>query len=190
MLIFTPLLFGISASLDALIVGMTYGLRRVRICLWQNFLISLITLLGTCMSVGLGGCLSPLLPSFISPILGSAVLICFGIYYLVKAALQFLPRHRNRKNLIISEIQSSLSVPEIISLGTALSINNMGIGFSASIAGLPLIPTAATTLVCSVSFLFFGNRMGSMKLFRLAGSRADLLSGLLLTGLGICELYF
>ena len=29
-----------------------------------------------------------------------------------------------------------------------------------------------------------------MKLFRLAGSRADLLSGLLLTGLGICELYF
>ena len=48
------LLFGISASLDALLVGISYGLRNVRIRLWQNLSISLVTLLGTCLSVGLG----------------------------------------------------------------------------------------------------------------------------------------
>ena len=52
------LLFGVSASLDALLVGISYGIRRVRIRLWQNLAISLVTLLGTCLSVGLGQHLS------------------------------------------------------------------------------------------------------------------------------------
>lgn len=51
---FASLLFGISASLDALLVGIGYGIRGTRIKLWQNLVISLITLLGTCLSVGLG----------------------------------------------------------------------------------------------------------------------------------------
>lgn len=39
------LLFGISASLDSLLVGIGFGLRRVRIRIWQNLVISLVTLL-------------------------------------------------------------------------------------------------------------------------------------------------
>ena len=53
MQLFPSLLFGISASLDALLVGISYGLRKVRIRLWQNLVISLVTLSGTCLSVGL-----------------------------------------------------------------------------------------------------------------------------------------
>lgn len=58
------LLFGISASLDALLVGMAYGIRQVRILPWQNLAISLVTLLGTCLSVGLGHRLAALLPAY------------------------------------------------------------------------------------------------------------------------------
>ena len=46
-MLIAPLLFGISASLDALLVGIGYGLRKVRIRLWQNLTISLVTLAGT-----------------------------------------------------------------------------------------------------------------------------------------------
>ena len=42
-MLITSLLFGISASLDALLVGIGFGLRRVRIRLWQNLAISLVT---------------------------------------------------------------------------------------------------------------------------------------------------
>lgn len=188
MQLFPALLFGISASLDALIVGMSYGLRKVRVRLWQNLLISLITLLGTCLSVGLGIWLAPILPPFISQTAGSIVLILLGFYYIVKSMIQCFQKYHNGKNLSASEMQPTLSLPEVFSLGFALSVNNMGIGFSASIAGLSLAPTAVTTFLCSISFLFVGNRLGRCRLLKFAGDTADLLSGLLLIGLGVCEL--
>ena len=84
MQLFPSLLFGISASLDALLVGISYGLRKVRIRLWQNLVISLVTLSGTCLSVGLGAWLAPLLPGILSRLAGSLILIFLGLYYIMK----------------------------------------------------------------------------------------------------------
>ena len=87
---FASLLFGISASLDALLVGIGYGIRGTRIKLWQNLVISLITLLGTCLSVGLGHRLVRLLPGVIGDYAGSLILILLGLYYIVKWIISFL----------------------------------------------------------------------------------------------------
>ena len=84
------LLFGISASLDALLVGMAYGIRQVRILPWQNLAISLVTLLGTCLSVGLGHRLAALLPGSMGLYAGSLVLILLGLYYISKWAMALL----------------------------------------------------------------------------------------------------
>ena len=84
------LLFGISASLDALLVGISYGLRNVRIRLWQNLSISLVTLLGTCLSVGLGRRLAAFLPDSAGEYAGSLVLILLGLYYMVKWTITHL----------------------------------------------------------------------------------------------------
>ena len=48
------LLFGISASLDALLVGTALGLRKVPLPAGHNLLISTVTLIGTVISIGLG----------------------------------------------------------------------------------------------------------------------------------------
>lgn len=186
---FPALLFGISASLDALIVGITYGIRQIRVRLWQNLLISTITLIGTCISVGLGIWLTPILPPVISQVVGSVILILLGIYYIVKSMMLCFQKYQSGKNLSASEMQPALSLPEALSLGFALSVNNMGIGLSASVAGLTLGPTAVITLICSVSFLFVGNRLGGCRILKFAGDAADLLSGLLLIGLGLFELF-
>ena len=47
MSILPPLLFGISASLDALLVGMALGLQKVPLPARHNLLISTVTLIGT-----------------------------------------------------------------------------------------------------------------------------------------------
>ena len=83
-MLMASLLFGISASLDALLVGISFGLRGVRIRLWQNLTISLVTLLGTCLSVGLGHRLAALLPGSMGLYAGSLVLILLGLYYISK----------------------------------------------------------------------------------------------------------
>ena len=194
------LLFGISASLDALLVGVCYGIKGIRIRLWQNLAISLVTLLGTCLSVGLGGRLAAFLPGVIGDYIGSIILILLGFYYIAKWGFVSL-RNGKTKNppgslkeqeefkTPIAEVFPQLKPAEVFTLSLTLSLNNLSAGLSASLAGLTLLPAAASTLACSVLFLYTGNRLGGNPLLQMAGRIADPLSGALLMGLGIVQLF-
>lgn len=191
------LLFGISASLDALLVGVSYGLRGIHVRLLQNLFISLVALMGTCLSVGFGGLVAPLLPSMVGRWAGSLILMFLGIYYITKWALTFLydpaPNHLSdpKPPALVSAEQPSVSLtaPEVLFLSLTLSANNLGIGLSASIAGLTLIPAATATCICSVLFLYLGNRLGRSRLMRLIGDLANPISGLLLILLSMIQLF-
>jgi putative sporulation protein YtaF len=196
-MIFASLLFGISASLDALLVGISYGIRQVRIRFWQNMIISLVTLLGTCLSVGLGRYLTPFLPKLLRNCAGSLILILLGLYYIIKWTISLF---RSRKLTPSNSAQletasaptvkspSGLKITEVLTLSLTLSLNNLSAGLSASLGGLTLLPTAVSTLICSVLFLFTGNRLGRNPMLQLVGCAADPLSGLLLIGLGLVQL--
>lgn len=226
------LLFGISASLDALLVGIGYGLRKVRVSALQNLSISLVSLLGTCLSVCLGSRLMLFLPASLADRAGSSILMLLGTYYIIKwgfpkiinrkiRSLETKPftgrkqsfeteqfgkrKHpasdtrsaemvRSLETTHTSEItsaenvQTRLKPAETFFLSMTLSLNNIGIGLSASMAGLPLLPAAVTTFLCSALFLLCGNRLGQSRFLRLIGSAADPISGLLLIGLGMIQL--
>lgn len=196
---FASLLFGISASLDALLVGIGYGIRGTRIKLWQNLVISLITLLGTCLSVGLGHRLVRLLPGVIGDYAGSLILILLGLYYIVKWTISFLrcdsgetasenPGHET-VSASVSIAFPCLKLTEVLVLSLTLSLNNLSAGLSASLAGLTLLPAAVSTLACSVLFLFAGNRLGRNPVLQLAGKGAEPISGGLLIGLGVMQFF-
>ncbi|MCI9277823.1 MAG: hypothetical protein HFH90_09085 [Lachnospiraceae bacterium] len=196
---FASLLFGISASLDALLVGIGYGIRGTRIKLWQNLVISLITLLGTCLSVGLGHRLVRLLPGVIGDYAGSLILILLGLYYIVKWTISFLrcdsgetasenPGHE-MVSASVSIAFPCLKLTEVLILSLTLSLNNLSAGLSASLAGLTLLPAAVSTLACSVLFLFAGNRLGRNPVLQLAGKGAEPISGGLLIGLGVMQFF-
>lgn len=197
MQLFSSLLFGISASLDALLVGASLGLRKIQISLWQNLLVSSITLVGTCLSIQLGAWILPLLPASAGELFGCSILILFGLYYLIKPMFPYLKRFlshtraaTNDEHVTNTVGQDQMALPQICILGIALSANNAGIGLSASMAGLAFLPTAAATFACSVSFLALGNLLGKRNKSALPDILADFLSGLLIIGLGIATLLF
>lgn len=199
-MLIASLLFGISASLDALLVGIGFGIRKVRIRLWQNLAISLLTLLGTCLSVGLGHRLAALLPELVSAYAGSLILAALGLYYIVKWIVTVL----RSKAAVLPEIRESgqgqeaegreqmlsLRLSEVLALSLTLSLNNLSAGLSASLAGLTLVPTAISTFTCSVLFLESGNHLGGCHALQLAGCAAEPLSGILLIGLGLVQLFW
>lgn len=192
------LLFGISASLDALLVGVSFGLRGVHIRPLQNLFISLIALLGTCLSVGLGGLVTPLLPPMMGNCVGSLILMLLGIYYIAKWILTALQNHAqnhcsdSEPPALISTEQTlpCLTTPQVLLLSLTLTANNLGIGLSASMAGLTLIPAATATCICSVLFLYLGNHLGRSRLLQLIGGLTDPISGLLLIFLSLIQLFF
>ena len=83
----------------------------------------------------------------------------------------------------------NLTLPQTLALGCALSMNNIGIGFSASITGLPFLPASISTFFCSFGFLTLGSRLGRSVLLQRVGEYADPISGLLLILLGLWQLY-
>lgn len=195
MQIVPSLLFGISASLDSLLIGITFGIRGAHIRLWQNLIISTITLIGTSLSVGLGTRLTLLLPAALWQLLGSYILMLFGIYYIIKFMISTLKKYHSKKQLTAAQTSpegktqpSAMTLQQACILGSALSANNIGIGLSASFAGLSLLPAATVTLFFSLVFLSLGNRLGCCHLLRLTEDATNVISGLLLIGLGILEL--
>ena len=188
------LLFGISASLDALLVGTALGLRKVPLPAGHNLLISTVTLIGTVISIGLGNLLLPLFPTGIGTRIGSSVLILFGLYYLGKWLLSKWRCRISRTDPLCQEEKKfaahrELSLVQTLALGCALSMNNIGIGFSASITGLPFLPASVSTFFCSFGFLALGSRLGRSALLQQIGEYTDPVSGLLLILLGLCQLY-
>lgn len=197
MQLFSSLLFAISASLDALLVGISYGLRKTQITLWQNLFISAITLLGTCLSIQLGTWIMPFIPASGGELIGCCILMLFGLYYIIKSMIPYLKKFlhhtsaaANHEPVTNAAVQDRLALPQICILGIALSANNAGIGLSASMAGLAFLPTAAATFACSVSFLALGNLLGKRNKSALPDILADFLSGLLIIVLGIATLLF
>ena len=185
MSILPPLLFGISASLDALLVGMALGLQKIPLPARHNLLISTVTLIGTVISIGLGNLLLPLFPIGIGTRIGSSVLILFGLYYVGKWLLSrwrcnFSPDNNlcQKKKKFAGHRELSLS-----------QILVLGIGFSASITGLPFLPASVSTFFCSFGFLAFGSRLGRSAFLQQIGEYTDPVSGLLLILLGLCQLY-
>lgn len=185
-------LFAVSASLDALLLGLVLGIQRIRISLRQNLCISFITLLGSFLAIRLGN-LIPLFteaslfaPGFITSI-GCGILLGIGLYYVIKALFTaFLDDKMPTTDK--KDTTTDLTLGRLLLLSASLTANNMGIGFGAGMAGLPLSSTCVFIFFFSVLFLHLGNYLGRHQKLQIKEYWADLFCGLLLIVLGIWRL--
>ena len=178
---FPSFIFASSVNTDAFLVGMSYGIRKIHFTLFQNLLISLISFIGTLLSLFLGRRLLFFLPDRLTACAGSILLFALGIFYICKSLKS------SENSLHAESIRTTLPLREVLLLGSALSLNNLGIGIGASMSGIVLLPTALITFLTSAVFLSGGNHLGSAALLRLSSRYADLLSGVMLLLLGICN---
>lgn len=187
----SALLFGISANIDTLVLGFSYGIKKQHISLKTNLLISLITLAGTLLSIGLGLRLASFLSSQAAQIAGSLLLIGLGLYYCLKYMHQILHCRRKRDSILAASLpltaDTALSARETLVLGITLTVNNAGMGIGASFAGIHFFLTSTVTFVLCALFLIIGNRLGARFALPFCQQWADLLSGLIIIALGVYE---
>ena len=135
------LAFAISSSIDNLGVGISYGIRKIRIGIGANLLIGLICFLMSIVGISFGVWLSKILPGMFPVIIGSFFLIIIGIRIILLA----VPR---KKVLAVSDESSnpSLSIKGILKNPEAADVDNSGeIGWGeAMILGVALSANALT----------------------------------------------
>lgn len=210
--ILSILLFVISASLDNLVVGIAYGVKKLRISLISNLLIAFISCAGTFLSMLIG----KLIGYFISPIyaniIGSSILIILGLWFIIsslkkrgikkeESAIE-TPKEKQVKieyyncgELLQSpekaDIDNSgnIDLKEAVALGFALALNNMGLGIGASISGLSLTLTSLLTFIFSFLTIPIGYYIGKKFLSRILESNADIISGIIIILLALYQFF-
>ncbi|WP_143317871.1 manganese efflux pump [Clostridium sp. HBUAS56017] len=199
-LLLSALLFSLSSNLDNVVVGIAYGIKKIRIPIIANLVIAFITSTGTFLSMYLGLYISKFLPNYISNILGAGAIIMLGGYFTIQSIIKLIYA-RNSKDLALKDItdmieyaeksdldkSGDISIKEAIFVAFSLTFNNLGTGVAASITGVSIQFTVIATFIISILTIVFGQTIGNHVLGNLLGKYAPLISGILLITLGIIE---
>ena len=187
----SSLLFALSANADNFVVGLSYGICKIKIGLASSLLVSLITMAGTIFSMSLSRILVNYIPGNSANLIGGIMLMLIGGWTIVESLLKRVQTVEILKNPEKADKDNSshIDAKESIILALALSINNIGLGIGASITGLNILLTSALTFIFSIIMLVVGCFLGSFYLSKLFSKRATIISGLIIIALGIYEIF-
>lgn len=200
--ILTAILFSVSSNLDNMVIGIAYGIKKIQIRFFPNLLIALITTLGTFISMHIGSLITQFISINIASMIGSFIIILLGFYFLIQSIINLY--QNNPKITMISlkdsnnmleyaensdkDNSSYIDIKEAITVGASLTLNNIGTGIAASIAGVNLLSTLFFTFIFSISFIYTGILLGNRILGKVLGKFSPLTSGIILILLGVIEM--
>ena len=189
-MIFSIIVLSISLSIDALGVGIVYGLRRIHIPLIPKFIICIFSILYSGAALILGKSLSHLLPIGSSKLIGMLILIIMGIWIILQAVLKKEQEDIITNTTYITEksditlfkiaikslgitveiirnpangdIDKSgvIDIKESILLGLALSVDAIGVGIGSALAGFQSFLIPLAVGLFQMSFLYIGTFSG------------------------------
>ncbi|AAK78306.1 putative sporulation protein YtaF [Clostridium acetobutylicum] len=200
-LIFSALLFSISSNLDNVVVGMAYGIKKIKIGLLANLIIAITTSLGTFLSMTVGTYIAKFLSKHTANILGAVIIIILGVYFVI-VSIPNLKKNTSSKSLAVKDVtdmvkyaeesdldnSGDIDIKEAILVALGLTFNNLGTGVAASITGVSIQFTLIFTFTLSIVAILFGEYIGNHILGKFLGKYTPLFSGILFIILGIIEI--
>ena len=186
-------ILAISSSIDSLGIGITYGIKNMKISFFSKFILFIISISITYLALFLGNLLSDMLSDFFTTIIGSGILIFMGSYIIYEA----LKIKRNNFNIFNNPISSdfnhskTIEPKEALFLAIALSLDSFGIGIGGSIGSINLIFFQIFVSIFQLFFLCSGIWLGKNinNLYRLPENIWSIISGILLIIIGIFKIF-
>jgi putative sporulation protein YtaF len=211
--VLTIFLLAVSCNLDNVGVGMAYGARGIGIPLASNLLIAVITAAGTGVCIVFGKQIFQVLPGEVGVILGAVLLLGMGIWVIrqemgerdrpgqeVPAAapadggaqqswLRRLFLVLEHPALADRDASGHIDLRESFLLSLALMLNNIPNGVGAGLLGFSTLLTTVMVGLLSIVTFWLGIGLGRSVGIRWLGRQAGILSGVLLIGIGLAEIF-
>ena len=181
-------LCAVSANLDMVGVSISYGIKRMKIGLAAAFAVSLTGGLFTFLAMTAGRALSGL-DGHLANLLGALALAILGLFYVVKAFSDHKETLLTHPEKADADHSGRIDTKESLLLGLALSVNNVGVGFTAGAAGLAVGWTVLFTFLINLAAIPLGARLGNTCLSRFLGKYAELASGLVIFLIGMVQVF-
>ena len=159
------LLLAFSLSLDALGIGISYGLRRITFPTASKFLLALETFIMMEGFILAGRGLALILPSATGKTLAPCFLLLFGLWL----CLQGIRKAKEPPSPLASVHQPSacdkdasqtLDPKEALLLGFILSLDSLGVGISAAASGMEISRLPLYCAIFQTCFLLLGASIG------------------------------
>lgn len=203
----SALLLAISANLDTFAVAVSYGLKKVKLSFHSIILIAFITSIGTLLSMYLGKVITNFISLQTANLIGSIMLILIGIWFIIgyfreeTVSKSYCKCCENKSTYCdICKILSDpikadkdnsgdIDFKECLTLSIALSLNNVGLGISASIAGINIYLNTLFTFIVTLLGFWIGGVIGRSYFSKICGEYSSLASGILITLIGISQIF-
>lgn len=188
----TILFIGIASNLDNLGVGVSLGMRTMKIPQLSNFIIALISMAATYITLSLGKYVAHQIPYFYANLIGGLLITFIGIWTFwtsTKNNTHSMSDILQNPDRVDVDQNSFISWKESIPLGLALSLNALTNGFGAGISGISTTWTTISVGLFSFITVDLGIRAGYKISQTWIGKYANQISGLLLIVIGIYEIF-
>lgn len=197
----------ITLSIDALGIGISYGVRGINIPLFSKFIISIQTFLIITISLFLGNVVFSFFPTAIRNYTGVIILIVLGAFMIIEA---YLPKKEKTETVRTFSIkQAGITIKiiksppvcdfnksnkiepfEALYLGLALSIDSFGVSFGSGAFGVFSIFLPLFAVFFQILFLSIGISSGRKisNISKLSENIWITVSGCILIFMGILKL--
>ncbi len=168
--------FAVSSSLDNLGVGLSYGIRGIRVGVLPNLIIAVICFLFSGTGILFGQWLSKAFPGMVSAVVGAFILTVIGLRIVLLAmprkpsaspevkedqsgsvSLKGLLQHPEKAD---KDQSGSIGIGESVVLGIALSANAVTNGLSAGLMNLSPLAISLTAAQGSFLTIWIGVAIG------------------------------
>jgi putative sporulation protein YtaF len=204
----------LAVSIDSFGVGVTYGIRKIRIPFLSILVIGICSGLIIYVMMRLGNWIALWFTPETAQLMGAILLICLGIWALFQP--YSLPKEKRKKErkivppegwtfqlktlgLMIQILRTPdvadldesgvISMKEAFILGGALSLDALGAGLGAAFLTLPADLVALAIALMSILFLRLGMWMGFRLFRRRESAWISTLPGILLIFIGLLRLF-
>lgn len=203
-------LLALAVSLDSFGVGLTYGLRKMKLPFKSLIFIASCSAISILIAMMIGNWFQQYLSSAVAETIGGIILIIIGAWALYQI---YRPAKRDEKTnddavIINFEIEilgvvikilrkpmvadfddsGTITGREAIFLGTALSLDAFGAGIGAALIGFPPLSTALSVAFMSAICVTFGMKSGYIFSDSEIMQKFSFIPGLLLIILGAWKL--
>lgn len=198
----------IAVSLDGFGVGITYGMRKIRINMISLGIIVSCSGIIVLISMTMGHMIRTFIPPYVTSMMGSFILIGLGLFVLFSIVRQNQARKKAQRisealkspvQRITAVIQNPseadqdqsgiISAGEAIVLGTALALDAFAAGLGASMLGYSPFITAISIALMSGLFLFTGMTLGRFLSQSKTLTKLTYLPPLILITIGVFHLF-
>ena len=175
-------LLALSASIDALSLGITYGIKKTKMSKTGNLLIFTIVLVCSTIAILIGHFLSLLFSPTFSILVGSSILIMLGLYNIYKGI--------NKSNTFINfDVDNSnyIDNKEAAAIGLAVAVDASCVSMGAGIIGYISFILPIFMAVFHTFFVNCGNFVAKsiVEKLNVPSNVLSIFSGILLVLIGI-----